>query len=173
MWKLLRVSLILVCTYEIRQHAWTTIVKILCQLEITRWFSNHKSCLLPRSHTFTIIVILVQLPWYYMKECGNSGYISKLNQKFNDPKMIFDPTSVEVMCDSTQRPFLSKPHENMSRYVDTVTPVFFFKNLNQRSLTPWWPLTPSLLRSHVWLLPKDQLTGWTKTGRKRKRKRIQ
>ena len=27
----------------------------------------------------------------------------------------------------------------------------FFKNLNQRSLTPRWPLTSSLLRSHVWL----------------------
>ena len=29
----------------------------------------------------------------------------------------------------------------------------FFKNLNQRSLTPRWPLTPSFLRSHVWLYP--------------------
>ena len=28
---------------------------------------------------------------------------------------------------------------------------FFPKNLNQRSLTPTWPLTPCLLRSHVWL----------------------
>ena len=28
---------------------------------------------------------------------------------------------------------------------------FFPKNLNQRSLTPRWPLTPSLLGSHVWL----------------------
>ena len=31
---------------------------------------------------------------------------------------------------------------------------FFCKNLNQRSLTPTWPLTPCLLRSHVWLYPK-------------------
>ena len=29
--------------------------------------------------------------------------------------------------------------------------LFFPKNLNQRSLTPRWPLTPYLLRSHVWL----------------------
>ena len=28
------------------------------------------------------------------------------------------------------------------------------KNLNQRSLTPRWHLTPSLLRSHVWLYPR-------------------
>ena len=39
--------------------------------------------------------------------------------------------------------------ENTSKYVDTLT--LFSKNLNQRSLTPRWPLTPCLLRSHVWL----------------------
>ena len=31
---------------------------------------------------------------------------------------------------------------------------FFSKNLNQRLLTPRWPLTPCLLRSHVWLYPR-------------------
>ena len=31
---------------------------------------------------------------------------------------------------------------------------FAKKNLNQRSLTPRWPLTPHLLTSHVWLYPK-------------------
>ena len=31
---------------------------------------------------------------------------------------------------------------------------FFPNNLNQRSLTPRWPLTPCLLRSHVWLYPR-------------------
>ena len=30
----------------------------------------------------------------------------------------------------------------------------FCKNLNQRSLTPRWPLTPHLLRSYVWLYPR-------------------
>ena len=30
----------------------------------------------------------------------------------------------------------------------------FCKNLNQRSLTPRWPLTPHLLRSHVWFYPR-------------------
>ena len=30
----------------------------------------------------------------------------------------------------------------------------FLKNLNQRSLTLRWPLTPHLLRSHVWLYPR-------------------
>ena len=42
--------------------------------------------------------------------------------------------------------------ENTSKYVDTLT--LFTKNLNQRSLTPRWPLTPCLLRSHVWLYPR-------------------
>ena len=32
--------------------------------------------------------------------------------------------------------------------------ILFPKNLNQRSLTPTWPLTPCLLRSHVWLYPR-------------------
>ena len=42
--------------------------------------------------------------------------------------------------------------ENTSKYVDTLT--LFSKNLNQRSLTPRCPLTPCLLRSHVWLYPR-------------------
>ena len=50
------------------------------------------------------------------------------------------------------RIIVSKSHENVSKYVDTVT--FFFKKLNQRSLTPRRPLTPNLLRSHVWLYPR-------------------
>ena len=42
--------------------------------------------------------------------------------------------------------------ENTSKYVDTL--ILFSKNLNQRSLTPTWPLTPCLLRSPVWLYPR-------------------
>ena len=42
--------------------------------------------------------------------------------------------------------------ENTSKYVDTLT--LFSKTLNQRSLTPRWPLTRCLLRSHVWLYLK-------------------
>ena len=55
------------------------------------------------------------------------------------------------MCDSAQgslRPSPMKIHQSMW----TQWP--FFKNLNQRSLTPRWPLTPYLLRSHVWLFPR-------------------
>ena len=34
------------------------------------------------------------------------------------------------------------------------TLILFSKKLNQRSLTPTWPLTSCLLRSHVWLYPR-------------------
>ena len=50
------------------------------------------------------------------------------------------------------RIIVCKSHENMSKYVDTVT--LFSKKLTQRSLPPRWPLTPSLLKSHVWLYPR-------------------
>ena len=52
------------------------------------------------------------------------------------------------------RIILSKSHENMSFWSMWIQWPFFFKNLNQRSLTPRWHLTPGLLRSHVWLYPR-------------------
>ena len=66
--------------------------------------------------------------------------------------MIFDPTSVEVICVTlakyrcVQDPW---KYIKVFRYSD-----HFCKNLNQRSLTPRWPSTPYLLRSHVWLYPR-------------------
>ena len=66
--------------------------------------------------------------------------------------MTFDPTSVEVTCVT-----LPKDHcvQVLWKYIKVCgysDP--FCKNLNQRSLTPRWPLTPYLLRSHVWLYPR-------------------
>ena len=52
------------------------------------------------------------------------------------------------VCDSTHGSFCLSPmkiHESM--WIQWP----FFKNLNQRSLTSRWPLTPHLLKSHVWL----------------------
>ena len=57
------------------------------------------------------------------------------------------------MCDSTQGSFWPSPmkiHQSML----IQRPFFSNKKLNQRSLTPRWPLTPNLLRSHVWLYPR-------------------
>ena len=79
----------------------------------------------------------------------------KLNEKVNDPKMTFDPTSVEVTCVT-----LSKDHRiqvpwkyiNVFGYSD-----YFSKSLPKRSMTqmtPRWPLTSLLLKSHVQLYPR-------------------
>ena len=59
------------------------------------------------------------------------------------------------MCDSTQGSLCPKSHEHTSKYVDTVTFFCKKKTLNQRSLTPRWPLTPHLLRSHVWIYSRS------------------
>ena len=65
--------------------------------------------------------------------------------------MTFDPTSVEITCDSTQGSLHLSPMKiRPSMWIQWP----FFKNLNQRSLTPKWPLTPAFLRSHVWLYPR-------------------
>ena len=42
--------------------------------------------------------------------------------------------------------------ENTSKYVDTLT--LFFQKLEPKVIDPRWPLTPCLLRSHVWLYPR-------------------
>ena len=55
------------------------------------------------------------------------------------------------MCDSTQGSlWLSSMKMHRSMWIQWP----FFKNLNQRSLIPRWPLTPHLLRSDVWLYPR-------------------
>ena len=57
-----------------------------------------------------------------------------------------------LMCDSTQGSLCPSPmkiHQSMR-----IQWPILQKNLNQRSLTPRWPLTPHLLRSHVWLYPR-------------------
>ena len=55
------------------------------------------------------------------------------------------------MCHSTQWSLCSTPmviHQNM--WIQWL----LFKNLMKRSMTQRWPLTPFLLRSHVWLYPR-------------------
>ena len=67
--------------------------------------------------------------------------------------MTFDPASVEVLCVT-----LPKDHcvQVPRKYIKVCgySDLFCKKNLNQRSLTRRWPLTPHLLRSHVWLYPR-------------------
>ena len=71
--------------------------------------------------------------------------ISALNKAILEPRV--SPAFAIYFCNHCNIRF----GEN-TKYVDTLT--LFSKNLNQRSLTPRWPLTPCLLRSHVWLYPR-------------------
>ena len=58
-----------------------------------------------------------------------------------------------LMCDSTQGSLCPSPMKiHQSMWIQW--PFLQKKNLNQRSLTPRWHLTPNLLRSHVWLYPR-------------------
>ena len=104
---------------------------------------------LPKDHC-------VQVPWKYIKICGYSDpFCKNLNQRSVTPRWPLTPHLLRSHVWLYPRIIVSKSHENTWKYVDTVT--FFAKKkkkMNQRSLTPRWPLTPHLLRSHVWLYPR-------------------
>ena len=66
--------------------------------------------------------------------------------------MTFDPTSVDVTCVTLLKDHCVQDPWKYIKVCGYSDPLC--KNLNQRSLTPRWPLTPHLqLRSHVWLYP--------------------
>ena len=66
--------------------------------------------------------------------------------------MTFDPTSVEVTCVTLPKDHIYTSPMKICQSMWIQWP-FFFKNLNQSSLTPRWPLTPSLLGIHqcMWI----------------------
>ena len=66
--------------------------------------------------------------------------------------MTFDPKSVEVTCVTLPKDHCVQVSWKYIKVCGCIDP--FFKNINQRSLTPRWPLTSYLLRSHVWLYPR-------------------
>ena len=66
--------------------------------------------------------------------------------------MTFDPTSVEVTCVTLPKDHCVQVPWKYIKVCGYSDP--FCKNLNQRSATPRWPLTPHLLRSYVWLYPR-------------------
>ena len=66
--------------------------------------------------------------------------------------MTFDPKSAEVTCVTLPKDHCVQVPWKYIKVCEYSDP--FFKNLNQRSLTPRWPLTLHLLRSHVWLYPR-------------------
>ena len=66
--------------------------------------------------------------------------------------MTFDPTSVEVLYVTLPKDHCVQvpwKYIKVCGYID-----LFWKNLKRKSLTSRWPLTPHLLRSHVWLYPR-------------------
>ena len=101
---------------------------------------------LPKDHC-------VQVPWKYVKVCGYSDLFCK--KTWTKGHWPLDDLWTHICwghrCDSTQGSLCPSPmkiHQNM--WIVTL----FAKKLNQRSLTHRWPLTPHLLRSHVWLYPR-------------------
>ena len=95
------------------------------------------------------------LAWKYIKVCGYSDYFCKnLNQRSLTPRWPLTPHLLRsyVWHDSTQGSLCPSPmkiHQSM-----WIQWPFLQTNLKQRSLTPRWPLTPHLLRPHVWLYPR-------------------
>ena len=66
--------------------------------------------------------------------------------------MTFDPKFFEVTCVTLVKDHCNQVPWKFIKVCGYRDP--FLKNLNQRSLTPGWPLTPCWLRSHVWLYPR-------------------
>ena len=116
---------------------------------MTTWtllYYGNKAVLEPRvSPAFSIT--------YFCNHCNiRFDPIPKLGWKVIDPWMTFDPKSAEVTCVTLPKDHCFQvpwKYIKVRGYSDP-----FFKNLNQRSLTPRWPLTPRLLRSHAWLYPR-------------------
>ena len=81
------------------------------------------------------------------KKCPTFGFTCYKCQQGGSRTMCLACFRDHIFCNHCNIRF-----ENTSKYVDTLT--LFSKNLNQRSLTPKWPLTRCLLRSHVTLYPR-------------------
>ena len=97
---------------------------------------------------------LTRLPWKCIKIWGYSDPF--VFQKLEKGHWPLDDLWPHVCWghkfDSTQGLLCLRP---MKIYQSMWIQWLFFKKLEQRSLTPRWPLTPRLLRSHMWLYHND------------------
>ena len=93
-------------------------------------------------------------PMEYINVCGYSDQFCKLPTKDHwPPDDLWPHICWGLMCDSTQGSLCPSPMKiHQSMWIQW--PFLQKKKLNQMSLTPRWPLTPHLLRSHVWLYPR-------------------
>ena len=108
----------------------------------------------------------LQVQWpMQMHQCGysNQNILTKDQRPQTTPRwpLIPHPLRSQSYVQLYLRTVVFNFHKNTSKHVDTVT--FFFKNFNQRPMIPRWPLTPLLLRSHVWhyqriIVPKSHGT---------------
>ena len=72
------------------------------------------------------------MQWLFKKKNKQTNTLKK---QVNDPKMTFDPTSVEVTCLNLPKDHcISKSHERTSNYVDMVT--LFQKTKNNKKIEP-------------------------------------
>ena len=108
----------------------------------------------PKSVKVTCVTLpsdrCMQVPWKYIKVCGYSDLsCSKPLTKGHWP---LDDLWSQVTCVTLPKDHcvqVSWKYIKVCGYSDP-----FFKNFNQRSLTPRWPLTSCLLRLHMWLYPR-------------------
>ena len=100
---------------------------------------------LPKDHC-------VQVPWKYIKVCGYSDpFCKKLEPKVRPLDDLWPHICWGHTCDSTQGslcPSSMKIHQSM--WIQWP----FLQKTWTKGQTPRWPLTPHLLRSHVWLYPR-------------------
>ena len=119
------------------------------------WVRWESKCprICPSSYNLTAYVFVglkmaVLEPWV-SPAFAISFFLQYLTKRSIPPRWHFDPTSVEVTCVTLPKDHCIQVPWKYIKVCGYSDP--FFKNLNQRSLTPRWPLTPSLLRPHVWL----------------------
>ena len=87
-------------------------------------------------------------------QCGYSDQFCKLPTKGHWPLDDLCPHICwGLMCDSTQGSLCPSPMKiHQSMWIQVNDP--FCKKLEPKVIDPRWPLTPHLLRSHVWLYPR-------------------
>ena len=84
-------------------------------------------------------------------------FSSRIWTKGHWPKMTFDPKSVEVTCVNLPKDHCVQVPQKYIKVCGYNDP--FLKNLNQRSLTPRWPLTSCLPKDHHVQVPWEYINA--------------
>ena len=113
---------------------WGTIKQVFCPKRVVS-VSNLKITISVKGGPLLFVKCLFWIAWTHINTRRFSNHESRLISRSHTFAII-------VILDL-------KIQIKVCGYTDP-----FSKNLNQRSLTPRWPLTPCLLRSHMWLYPR-------------------